>query len=351
MAELFANYDLEQKPYWIKLSRYILLTFILHTLFVISIAYVPMLRSMLHIAFLFGDADYVNEDYLKAEIRDSSITWLENGRFEYPAGYFSKDAPWNVPTDKIVEKREVAEIKRPKPTPKPTPKSKPTPESSEVAKSEPTPSPTPQSEVAQNSNRESEDPNLSEQEAEEALNKQATEANIKRPPKINTKPFKDLIAEANKMWEAGELDLSGSMEMLIEGDLGENGSLVNIRINKKRGDPKLEEIAKKFIQALSASRGLAFLDGVKHLSISLKLDDRQINAVATTQVDTSDRATQMAEGYSGLLFIERVRKSGRDEAIILKNTNISSEGNNIVVKFKMPRTTAKDLISKHIPKA
>jgi hypothetical protein len=346
MAELFINYDTEREPYWLRLVRYLTLTSTLHIILIVSAIYIPALRNMFLIAFLFGNANYVDEQYVKANIQDYSITWVD-GKFQYPVGYFSKEAPWNqVVKEQVIEKPKLASVKeikkkKPKPTPKPTPEG--------LASNLPTPSPTPETQELAEAEKEN-DEKPSEQEIEDEMHKQAEEANIKRPPKINTRPFKDLIAEATKMWESGELDLSGSIEMFIEADLAQDGTLKNIRVNKKKGDPKLEEMAKKFVQALSASRGLAFLDGVSHLSLSIKLNENSFNATANTQVPTAERASEMAEGYSSLLWTERMFRSDPDKALVLKNTKISSDGNNIVVKFSMPRTTAKALLSKHVPK-
>ena len=115
-------------------------------------------------------------------------------------------------------------------------------------------------------------------------------------------------------------------------------------------DPKLAQLAKDFVAALSDSKVLAVLKDTKKLVMTLRLDDKQINVRVQSEVPSVERATQMANGYSALLGVALFKKQGQDEAEIIKNVRVSSEARRIVLSFNMPRKTAGDVVTKLMAK-
>ncbi|MEJ7709339.1 MAG: hypothetical protein WKF84_05645 [Pyrinomonadaceae bacterium] len=236
-------------------------------------------------------------------------------------------------------------VRPPKPTPQPTPvpAPQPTPAPQEVAMSPTLPplaagggSPTEPLAVL---------PTLEEDE----LKRTAEIAKIERPKTINKKPFVDLLIKAKQKKDSGKLDLNGSIEMELSADLNSDGTLSNAQIIRLKGDAGLEDLAKEFVQALSASRGLSFLKGAERLRLKLTASESMISATVMTEVESETRAREMANGYSGLLLFERFRKRGRDEGVIWNNVSVSPQGKAVTVNFKLPRATAGEMLSKQLP--
>jgi hypothetical protein len=230
---------------------------------------------------------------------------------------------------------------RMKPTPKPTPEASPSPGDETTAKNEgdkagdpnasPTPAGTPQT-------------------AEEA-ERIAKEANVEKFPTINTKPFTDLLKQGKELKDTGEIDLSGTLEMDVEGDRQEDGRLTNVVVTgAAASNPKLVQLSKDFIAAISDSKVLAALKGTRHLKMKLKLDPTDISVRVLTEMASASEASTMSNGYNGLLWIGAQTKKGKDEEAIFKSVQIASAANQIVLTFNMPRKAAGELLSKLIKK-
>ncbi len=362
MSELFKNFEVHRAPHFRpRLVRLVAASFVLHAIFVATLLYVPAAQRMFHLAGMFSGADYVEEDYATGAIRErAQIIQISNpDKLYYPPGYFNQNAP---PEPKIV-----AEV-RPEPTPTPTPKPikpKPSPKPSLAPMPSPTPVPTPVAaeEVAQTGNiaedattkpalTEEEQKAKDDQAQKETLDKLAAQNKTKLPPKINAKPYKDLLAKYNQKWLDGNLDLSGTIQVTLEADRNEDGTLTNmVMTGGSASDPILKEMAKDVVQALSASHALAFLEGAQRLRMTLTLDQKKLSVSADTALDTEQRAKDMANVYTAGIVYQRWKTGGKDEAAVWKSTSVSAQGSKVTVKFEMPRDTAGELLAKQLPPA
>jgi hypothetical protein len=338
MAELFTDFEVNKTPRWQRLLRLTGVSFVLHVLFFAAIIYVPVLRAAFHIADRFSGAEYVDEDYEKINIRDA-VMLDARGKFQYPPGYF--DAQMTNPEATIIEQ----------PTPVPTPR--PTPLPTPLATPKPSPSPSPTASPSSGGQADgavaSGNKNSAEEQAEKELDKVAEEHKVKRPKTINKRPFVDLLVKYNELKNKGEIDLSQTVEMTIEADRDADGTLKNVRVTQKTGDPKLVEATKDFVAALSASGALDFLEGTDHLILNLKLDDVAVAVSASTEAASAEDARQMALGYNALLAGGAILKSGRDEGTIMKNTSVSAKGKVVTVSFNLARSAMSEMLKKQIP--
>lgn len=337
MAELFDEFEINREPRGPRLARTVAGSLVLHGLLVLAVLYVPALRSALKIAGMLSDADYVEEDYELAGIRDATIVRLSQDKLYYPPGYFTLNP--NAP----VAREELKEAK-PKPTPSPTPKPKPSPTPEEMP------------EVAQNADAQGDAAGADAgaqadgPKSEEELNRQAEEAKVKRFPKVNTKPFKDLLAKTKAMMERGELDLSGSITMTVEADRNDDGTLSNPRITRvSTNNPRLKAVAIEFVQVLSASRALAALEGTRRLTMTIESTPARVGAVVTTRAESAARASEMEDGYNALLLFGRLKKGNSDEGAVYQNTKIAARGDILTLTFGMPRPAVTKMLAKHVP--
>jgi len=333
MAELFTDFEVNKTPRGGKLLRLASVSFVLHALFFAAIIYVPVLREAFHIAGRFSGAEYVDEDYEKIDIRDAAMI-QGSEKFQYPPGYFAEQ--FKYPEAQIIEQPT------PLPTPRPTPVPTPTPTPS------PSPSPSPQTTASPTTGDATVAGATTEPDAEKDLDKVAEENKVKRPPTINKRPFVDLLVKYNELKDKGELDLSGPVEMTIEADRNPDGTLRNVVVKRKSGDPKLVEATKDFVAALSASGALNFLEGTDHLTLTLKLDTA-VSVSASTEAASDAEARQKALGYNALLMGGAYLKRGRDEGTIMQNTKVTASGKQITISFNLPRAAISDMLKKQIP--
>ncbi|HZH29879.1 MAG TPA: hypothetical protein VEY11_03880 [Pyrinomonadaceae bacterium] len=317
-----------------------------HALFLAAVVYVPAVRDAFSIANSFSGFGFVEEDYTKTLVgqrADVMLNFADN-KLYYPPGYFSQTAMPVPDAPQLVEEFRPQPAQLPKPVKvKPTPKPavSPTPGGEETAKNEgdktgdpnasPTPAPTPQT-------------------AEEA-ERMAKEANVEKFPTINTKPLTDLLKQGKEMKETGEIDLSGTLDMEVEGDRQEDGRLTNVVVTgAAASNPKLVQLSKDFISAISDSKALAALKGTRHLKMKLKLDDKEISVRVLTEMASADEASTKSNGYNVLLWLGAQSKKGKEEEAIFKSVQIASEARQVVLTFNMPRKAAGELLSKMIKK-
>lgn len=339
---LFENFEVNATPFWPKVSRLIIGSVLFHLLLVASVVFIPGVRDALSIAVMFSDVGFVDRAYTKTQIEnEGDITEITVEKFHYPEGYFQMDQmgyPSPTPTPMVI-------VQQFNPAPVP-----PTQFDPAMSLATPTPTPSPAA-VAANANASPTPTPTVEEEAarklaEAELDKMAKETGVKRPKEINTRPFKDLLADAKKKKDKGELKLDGLIELTVEADRDADGKLTNAKVTDKRGDKTLEKIALDFVAALSDSGVLDFVEG-KRLRVFVKLDDQNLEVAAATEVESVERARQLERTFGAMIVLGRITKRGKDEEIYYNHTQVSSKEKEVNVKFAMPRAEVGALLSKH----
>jgi hypothetical protein len=352
MAEIFRTHErLNQDTRTPWMLRTLGASLAAHALFLAAVVYVPAVRDTFSLASTLSGLRFVEEDYTKTVVgqrADVMLNFADN-KLYYPPGYFSQTALPTPDAPQLIEQVRPQPAQLPKPIkvkPTPTPEASPSPE--DAAAGDET--------TAKNEGDKTGDPNASPtpaatpQTAEEA-ERIAKEANVEKFPAINTKPFTDLLKQGKELKDTGAIDLSGTLEMEVEGDRQEDGRLTNVVVTgAAASNPKLVQLSKDFIAAISDSKVLAALRGTRHLKMKLKLDDKDISVRVLTEMASADEAATMSNGYNGLLWIGAQTKKGKDEEAIFKSVQIAAQDNQIVLTFNMPRKAASDLLSKMIKK-
>ena len=344
VAEIFQNYELHKLPWWRRVWRIAAGSVVLHIILVALVLYVPALREALNIAGAFSDAKYVDKDYDKTIIGERAVLINTTDVFEYPPGYFYDPAAVDPNAPQIIATATPIPLPTPLPPPRVrTPKVKPTPAEA-LASASPSPSPqaTPEDLTAGLPE------NMTPEEREKKLNEIAAKKGIERPDEkqINSKPLKDWLAHAKEKRDKKEIDLTGQIEMVIEADRMPDGKLANAVATPIKGDPKLQELVKEFVAALSDSQALASLKDIKHIRLTVLLTETEVTVKATSDVESPARASEMASGFNALLFVGKISKKGQMEEIIYKNTKVSSDGKQVILNFTMPRKDVTDILTK-----
>jgi hypothetical protein len=336
---LFENFEVNPEPFWPRIGRLLGGSIALHVVLVACVVFIPPVREALSIAAMFSGAGFVDRAYTKTKIEnEGDIVEITTEKFHYPEGYFALDAqalpspspalpiapgftPTNVPPSQLL-------------TPSPTPAPVAIPSPAIVAKATPASSP-------------NVDDEKEKQKIEAELDRAALENGVKRPKEINTRPFKDLLADAKRKKDRGELNLDGQIELTVEADRGQDGKLINAVVKDKRGDKKLEAVALDFVAALSDSGVLDFLEGTNHIKLIARVDDKNVEVIASSEVESEQRARQMEKGFSLLIVGGRIAKRGKDEEIYYNHTHVSSKDKEVSVRFSMTRTEMGALLSKY----
>jgi hypothetical protein len=351
MAELFQKFDVERVPRWPMLSRLFALSVVLHGLFFLALMYVPQARSLALVAGQLSGIEFVSEDYDRSLVgQRATIVNISQGppeKLYYPADYFgpvadpammfSADDPMLVqqaappPPPPVISRPRRSRQPRVVATPEATP---------ETGEATPTPDPaaTPGDESAR-------------QEAE--LEAVARANNIERPPRINTKPFEDIANKGKQLYDAGRLDLNAAIGVSVTADRNEDGTLDRETVRfewEKTADETMNALAQEFVTAISESRVLSILKGAKQVRMALRLDGQTVSVRIVTAVESGSRAEQMATGYGLLLLTARRAKQGTDEGELYNRVKVSSEGQNFVLGFEMPRDAAGKMIAEMLAK-
>jgi hypothetical protein len=350
MAELFADLDLDRRaPRGKPLLRTLGGSLVLHAAFILALIYVPAVRDTFQLASALSGLKFVDDPhYNKTDVRERAIIINANDKLYYPPGYFEQTAQSGTSSPvapPVADVKLVSEYKPPKPKPTPTPIPSPTP----------SPSVSPSPEIAQNDQGQPAEPGASptaspspadpqtSEQAEQAL----TQNNQPKFPPINTRPFTDLLQKGKEMKDAGEIDLTGTLEMTVEADRRDDGTLTNVEITGgSASDAKLKELAKAFIAALSDSKALAALVDTHHIRMQLTLDDKEVAVRIVTELDTAELAEKRANGYRGAIMLGAFAKKGKDEEVIFRNLKVSVKDKQVGLTMNMPRKAVGDLLSK-----
>ena len=356
MAELFEKVEINREPRWGVLLRLTGASLLLHLLLLYAVIYVPALRDTLNIASLIAHTTFVEKAYNRTEIGDE-VQLVQLEKFRYPDGYFAMDAGTGTengagvqgfdPSAPKIISQAGSEKEIPEPSPSPSPVASPSPEASPAA--------SPSAVVAEETPPK--DPTqLTPEEAQTELDKTAEKNDLTLPDEteINKQALKDFAKYANDMKKAGKLDLNKPFEIVIEAEMDENGKLKNAKFTKKTGDENLVDLFGRMVAALNDSGFLVYLKPINKdnpgakVVFTIKQGESEVLASVESETSSSDSARVLAKALNAALVFGAGSRAGKDEAIIMRNTNATPDGKKVVVNFSMPRQTVVDLIKKQL---
>ena len=359
MTELFENFEVNRESRLAVLLRLIGASLAVHLGLMWIVVYVPAVRDTVNIAALIASTRWVDEDYTATRIGDDvQIVQLE--KFRYPDGYFAPENqgfsdPAVAGANDPFAPKIISQWKGGGPDPEETPS--PSPEASPLASPSPDSSASPG--IAQANANASASPNaspLSQEDAQKELEKTAAQNNVTLPEEnqINKKALKDFAAYANDLKNQGKLDLNKPFEIIIEAQLDEKGKLVKPVFKKKEGDENLVELFGRMISALNDSGFLTYLSPISKdnpnstVIIKVKQGEKDVLASVESETTSPERAKALAGVLNNLLYFGAGSRAGKDEEVIMKNTNATPDGKKVVVNFSMPRQSVVDMIKKQM---
>jgi hypothetical protein len=165
---------------------------------------------------------------------------------------------------------------------------------------------------------------------------------------IHDAPLRDVLAETRAALVSGQLSAQDKFEFVIEAERAEDGTLHDVTFTKTdASNPRWQELAREFVAALNESYALQPLKGVNHLSLAFKLDDAAAASMTAT-ADTTEHATQLANGYNVLLAVGRAAERERDGVEVLNNMTFSASGKRLSMKLELTREQVGNLLRQHL---
>jgi hypothetical protein len=361
MSELFAKFEINKEPKWPTLLRLIGGSVVLHLGLLWLVVYVPAFRDALNIAALIANTKFVDKAYNRTQIGDEiDFVELTNEKFRYPDGYFAQgnqlpgesgliagNGGANAFAPKIISRASDTKDVNPEASPSPSPTASPTPSqpgspSSAVAAASPSPT--------------DDKKKLSVDEAQTKLEETAAANNLTLPDEaeLNKQVLKDFAKYANELKDSGRLDLDKPFEVVIEAELDQNGKLLNPRFTKKAGDPNLVDVFARMVAALNDSGFLVYLKPISKdnpqatVKFTIKQGESEVEASVESETSSAASARVLAKAMNAALVFGASSRAGKDEEVLMRNTNVTPDGKKVLVNFSMPRQSVVDMIKKQI---
>jgi hypothetical protein len=183
---------------------------------------------------------------------------------------------------------------------------------------------------------------------EPASDAPAAETKLGQPKRISTQAFIDILNKGRSMVESGELDLNSPIEIEASADRNQNGTLSNIGINQKIIAAPQRELARDFIEALSSSGALEFLNGVRHIAFTFRLSGDALSVTAASELPSAKTAAHWAQAGTLLLEVGASVKRGRDEEVIYNGASVSASGKRVTATLNLTRGTVANLLSRQL---
>ena len=365
MRELFENFELNKEPKWPTLLRLTGGSLLLHLGLLWLVVYVPAFRDALNIAALIASTKYVDKAYSRTQIADEvTLVDIANQKFQYPEGYFalanqepgeqllagsSASDPF---APKIISRAESQKDLVPEASPSPSPAASPSTSPSATA----SPSTVAEANASASASPDDKNKKLTPEESQKKLEETAAENNLALPDEaeLNKQVLKDFAKYANDLKEQGKLDLDKPFEVVIEAELDQTGKLINPRFTKKAGDPNLIDVFARMVAALNDSGYLIYLKPISRdnpnatVKFTIKQGETEVLASVESEASSTTSARVLAKALNAALVFGAGSRAGKDEEVLMKNTNVTPDGKKVLVNFSMPRQSVVDMIKKQL---
>lgn len=185
-----------------------------------------------------------------------------------------------------------------------------------------------------------------------------------REIQINKKPINDLAQYLLAKVERDKTDLSQPFKVVLEGTLikktGNDFDIVVLENNKSKwigltteesGDPKMVEIAKNAVLAISDSGFLGHFYNleIKDLKITFYQNADKFVVNLESEMETIERARTVASGLSALSQIAKMTVKSEDEKFLLNGFQTPSTKEKVLLlNFELPKNTVHEIINRNL---
>ena len=189
----------------------------------------------------------------------------------------------------------------------------------------------------------------------------ATPEVIKSDPvtevEINKRPIKDLGVFVNDLLkdEKNKFSLETEFTAEAKGKLTKEGKLdpKSYKITATSVDPKMVEVIKQSIEAINDAGYLQYLKDLsgKDLNLLLKQDGAGITAVVQSEVESNSRADVLKQLLKLAIKFAKSKKTDpddKDDLALLNGATVESDGKKLIIKFVIPNPQAQEMIKRKL---
>lgn len=331
------------------------------------------------------DTGFVNEDYVKTELEDADITFIDlSGQtppLEYPSGYFAVANPDSVTDPSLVS---TADLTQPNPTlggyipgitgntTNPTITKTPTIKNNspnyDLTKVNPIVPKKPKTTVNGKlpTNILGDDQTVSKDESKTNKDETKDETTSQKiesssvQEKINRKPLEDFGDELNAKIEKKEVDLNQNFKVIMNGTLTKEGRLdkKNSKFVSSEGNEQMVNTAKSAIEAFGDSGFLIYLknQNIDKANLTLAQNDEQIYIQLVSDMKDPNKANTAMSGLNAaiqgavLLDANNITKLDESSKLLIKNAKITTDGKNFILTVLIPKAEGQAMIGDTLKK-
>jgi hypothetical protein len=175
---------------------------------------------------------------------------------------------------------------------------------------------------------------------------------------INKKPFEELGDALIDKLEKKEIDLNKPFSVVLDGTIAADGKFdpKKSKYGKSTGDEEMVSMAKMALESVGNSGILSYLkmNGVDKVNFTLVQDDEQIYAIIVSDQKTPEKAKTIVSSLNialqGLRFADNngLKKLDENSKTLVSNSKVTSQGNSFVLNFAIPKTVGQDLINRSL---
>lgn len=178
--------------------------------------------------------------------------------------------------------------------------------------------------------------------------------------RFNRKPLQDFADNLNQKLDKGDVDLDKPFSVTLEGYLAKEGrfdlskfDLKRTKFTKSEGDEKIVAVAKDAIVAVSDSELLTYLRdlGVEKFKVVFLQNENDISVVMSSEMLNESKARTLASGFNILINGAKMNVKETEVKAMLNATKFSTQTNNFIINFTMPKTEAHQLLKNELQKS
>lgn len=359
--------------------------------------------------FLGQDPDFIDKDYIKTQIDEADVTYIDVTRteppLEYPAGYFAMTNPESqmnqtpimndmgeftlpsqtspsqldfgapqvlpTPNNNVANQQlpdspfdfgdDMTAYKPSKPVRVPSRKPLPTRSNSirnnstvagrsKLKNDSPASLPNLNGETAKSSDGNANSNQTAAGNNTNAQNGVKPETEEDKT-KFNQRALKEFGTKYGEQILTKKIDINAPFKIEVIGKLDENGKITNAKMVAADGsDPKMSEVAKEAIAAFSDSNLLRPLydAGGRDVKITFVQDQSNLQAIIQTQAKNEKDAKALYNFVNVAKLIVQNSRRGSDEANLMEKALLATQGKTFIINFSIPNDEKNQMIEKSL---
>lgn len=162
-----------------------------------------------------------------------------------------------------------------------------------------------------------------------------------------------LARRGEELFDRGKLGPDTRLDVTAKGERADDGTLkpeTVVLTWTDASDEATASLAQQLFKAFGESRVLGVLEGVKEVSVRLRLDQTNAFLSITAEMPSDARAKELSDGYGMLLRLKAIEERGTREGELYKAVRFVSDGRLLTLAFEMPKERLSAVITEALAK-